>query len=280
MTRHQIIRVLPAWKRFDAIKPGGDVLVLSRYVETEFVRRIIEIADQRNVGDRGAFAQDEGRLRQALVHNRKRVVDAALEKREHLRMPRWSSDEAQEAIRTEIAVDLLVIEDDPAQCIEPLLFPGWLKLAETIGEIRKDRARLAELAVPVHQDRHLTHFIDAVAVLGGALLALDEKVHEFRLPIGAEEVEHQRRAIGIARLGEAIELILGHLVSSYFGGGGQGRLLNSWRSVTKTGAEQSSSLECCPVLTGFQFETNTARRALLSLILLCVVTAAGITSAA
>jgi hypothetical protein len=34
------------------------------------------------------------------------------------------------------------------------------------------------------------------------------------------------------------------------------------------------------VLTGFQFETNTARRALLSLILLCVVTAAGITSAA
>src|SRR5438309_585149 len=129
MTGHQIIGMFPAGERLDALEPAGDVLVLGGNIETEFVRGIIEVSHQRDIGDRGACAQDKGRLRQALVEDRECIVDAALEKREYLRMAGRARNKAQEPIRAEIAVDLLVVEKDPAQSFKPLIFACGLELA-------------------------------------------------------------------------------------------------------------------------------------------------------
>src|SRR5262245_47495574 len=63
------------------------------------------------------------------------------------------------------------------------------------------------------QHRHFAHLVDAGAILGCARLALDEEVDEDRLPVRADQVEHQRNTIGVAGLGEAVELIFGHSYS-------------------------------------------------------------------
>src|SRR5262245_43932388 len=60
------------------------------------------------------------------------------------------------------------------------------------------------------EDRHLAHFVDVGAVVGRALFALTEEIDPHRLPIGADQVEHERTAIGVAGLRESIELVLGH----------------------------------------------------------------------
>jgi hypothetical protein len=66
----------------------------------------------------------------------------------------------------------------------------------------------------VHQHRHLAHLVDVGAVGWHALLALDEEVDPDRLPVGADEIEHQGDPIGVAGLSEAVELVLGHVVFS------------------------------------------------------------------
>src|SRR5262245_59914105 len=57
--RHEVVRVFPARERLDAIEPDRDVLVLRRNVEAELLRRIVEIADQRKVGDGRSRTQHE-----------------------------------------------------------------------------------------------------------------------------------------------------------------------------------------------------------------------------
>ena len=63
-----------------------------------------------------------------------------------------------------------------------------------------------ELAVL--EDRHLAHLVD-LAVLGRARAAVEE-VDEDRLPVGAGELQQQRRLVGVAGLGEAVEAVFAH----------------------------------------------------------------------
>ena len=88
--------------------------------------------------------------------------------------------------------------------------PSRLELAGALGEIGEDHARLGELLGAVHQHRHFAHLVDLGAVLRRARLAALEEIDIDRLPVGADQIEHQRGAIGIAGLGEAVELIFGH----------------------------------------------------------------------
>src|SRR5215470_19222418 len=83
MAGHQVVGMLPARQRLDALEPGGDVLVLAGDVEAELFRRIIEIGNERKVGDGGAVADNVGPSGEPLVENAKRIVDASLEKGEH-----------------------------------------------------------------------------------------------------------------------------------------------------------------------------------------------------
>src|SRR5262249_52606311 len=117
---------------------------------------------------------------------------------------------AQEPIGPEEAVDLLVVEDDPAQRLEALLFAARQKLSGALRQIGENDARLGQLSVAMGEHRDLAHFVDLAAVLGGPRLALDEEIDEDRLPFGADEVEHERHPVGVSRLGEAIQAIFGH----------------------------------------------------------------------
>ena len=88
--------------------------------------------------------------------------------------------------------------------------PCGLELAGALGEIGQDHAGLGELLAAVHQHRHFAHLVDLGAVLRRARLAALEEIDVDRLPVGADQIEHQRGAIGVAGLGEAIELVFGH----------------------------------------------------------------------
>src|SRR3954463_11325976 len=201
MPRHQVVGMLPARQRLDAIEPYRDVLMLPRNVEAEFVRRIVEISRQREIGDGGARAQHEWTGREPLVDNGEVVVDAPLEEREHGGIAWRLGEKPQKAIGTEKAVDLLVVENDPAQRLETLVLAIGPELARPVGKVGQDHAGLAELLVAVHEYGRLAHLVDIGAVLRRTLLPLGKEVDPDRLPVGANKVEHEGAAIGIAGLG-------------------------------------------------------------------------------
>ncbi len=99
--------------------------------------RIIEITRERDIGDGRVIADDERRTRQPLVENAERVVDPALQERHRARIAGGFGEVAQEAIRPEIAVELLVVEDDPAQRFQPLVFGERMEFA---CNARRDRS--------------------------------------------------------------------------------------------------------------------------------------------
>src|SRR5262249_32900279 len=61
----------------------------------------------------------------------------------------------------------------------------------------------------VREHRGFAHFIDLGAKFRRTRLAL-EKIDENRLPIGADQVEHERGAISVPGLSEAVEPIFRH----------------------------------------------------------------------
>src|SRR6478672_3315552 len=134
----------PVRQRLDPREPTGDRRVVARNIAPEFLSRVVEVARERNVGDGRTRAKHERRFREPLVQDGERVVDAALEKRHAARVG-LGGKVLQEPVRTEIAVDLLVIEQEPAQALQLLIVILWSKLAGAIGQVGEDYARLAEL---------------------------------------------------------------------------------------------------------------------------------------
>ena len=110
----------------------------------------------------------------------------------------------------EEAVDLLIVENDPAQRLELFVFAFGLELAGASGEISQDHARLREFFLAVHEHRRFAHFVDVISKFGRALNHGTEEIDPNRLPIGANQIEHQRGAVGIAGLRETIKLKFGH----------------------------------------------------------------------
>ena len=145
-----------------------------------------------------------------LVDDRKRGVEASFEECKNRRVARRRREASQVSIRPEKSAHLLIVENDPAQCFEPLVFALWLEFAEARREVGQADRRLAELPFPVREHRNLAHFIDLRAVFGRARFNLVEVVDENRTPVGADQVQHQRDAIGISGLGEAVELVFRH----------------------------------------------------------------------
>src|SRR5580700_935104 len=149
MARHQLIGMLPSGQRLDALHEGADRRMVLGDVEAEFVRWIIEIANHRKVGDGRTVAKQEGGGREALVDDAERVGKSPLEKCfDGLIAGRRKI--AQKTVGPEIAIDLLVVEDDPTQGFEALVLAPRLEFSETIGEISEADARLGELPCPVH----------------------------------------------------------------------------------------------------------------------------------
>jgi len=155
------------------------------------------------------FAQHERRLGKPLLDDREIAIDAALEKRQHGRIARRPREILQKAV----AIDLLIVENNPAQRFKPCVLARRLEPAGPFGEIAEDHRGLTELSCAMGQHWHFAHLIDFGTIFRRACLAALEEIDKDRLPVGADKVEHQRRAISIARLGEAVELIFRHEIS-------------------------------------------------------------------
>ena len=199
----------PAGQRFDALAPRADSRVVLADVEAEFLGRIMEVARKRYVRDGRPLAEHEFAAFEPLAHDAKIAVDAALEERQHGRIARRLGEVLQEAVWPEKSIDLLIIEDDPAQRFQLFLFTLRQIFPRPLRQIIQDHAGLAELLPAMHQHRRFAHFVDLCAVLRRARLAAEEFYLD-RLPVGTDQIEHQRGSIGVAGLGETIKLIFGH----------------------------------------------------------------------
>ena len=80
-----------------------------------------------------------------------------------------------------------------------------------LGEISQDHTGLCQLFRAVDEHWRFAHFVDAVAPFRRALHAFAEESTNTALPIGADQIEHQRGAVRVAGLGETVQLIFGHI---------------------------------------------------------------------
>src|SRR5262245_42655941 len=95
-------------------------------VEAELLGRIVEVTAERQVGDGRARAEQEWRLLKPLVEDGEVAVDAPFQKRQYGLVRRGWREILQESVGAEIAIDLLVVEDDPAQRFHFLVLPQRL----------------------------------------------------------------------------------------------------------------------------------------------------------
>src|SRR4029077_6875888 len=142
--RHQVVWMRPAGERLDALTPGGDRRMLLADVEAELLRRIIEVPCKRHVRDGGPLAEQESAALQPFVDDAEIAVDATLEKGEHGRIARGLGEVLQETIGPEKAIDLLIVENDPAQCFQLFVLALGQVFAGAAREIGEDHARLGE----------------------------------------------------------------------------------------------------------------------------------------
>src|SRR6266852_6084395 len=205
---HQLVRMLPPGQRLDAFHPGADRRIILGDIEAEFFSRVIHVARERYVRDGGTCAQEIGGLGEPLVDDAEIVGEAAFEERLGARIAH-RGEVAQEAIGSQKAVDFLIIENDPAQRVQALVLALGLELAGAVGEVREADTGLAEFSGAMDEHRDFAHFVDLGAEFRRARLAAGEEVYPDRFPFRADQVEHQGDAIGIAGLGEAVELVFG-----------------------------------------------------------------------
>jgi len=84
-----------------------------------------------------------------------------------------------------------------------------LELAGAVGEVGEADAGLAEFSRAMDEHRDFAHFVDLGAEFRRARLSPGEEVDPDRFPFRADQVEHQGDAIGVAGLGETVELEFG-----------------------------------------------------------------------
>ena len=128
----------PARHRLDAVEPGADVFVLRGNVKAELVGRVVKIAGHGNIGDGRLGAQQVRVARQSLVDDRERAEGAAFEEVHDNRVAERLGEVAQKAVGAEIAADLLIVEDDPAQGFEPIVFAARQEFSRMASEILQD----------------------------------------------------------------------------------------------------------------------------------------------
>src|SRR6185437_834196 len=162
------------------------------------------------VGGSRSVADQERRLLQPLVDDAERTERARLERIHDRGVAGWLGEVLQKAIRPEEAVDLLVVEDDPAQRLEFFVLALRLVLTAAVGEVGEDDAGLRQLPFAMHEHRRLAHLVDLVTIGRRALDHRAEEIHPLRLPVRADQIEHQRGAVAIAGLREAMEFVFGH----------------------------------------------------------------------
>src|SRR4249919_648983 len=105
----------PAGQRLDALAPCGDRRMVLADVEAEFFDGVKEISGERHIRDGRPLPEHEVAALEPLVDDGEIAVDAAFEERENGRIAGRLGEVLQEPVRPKKTVDLLIVENDPAQ---------------------------------------------------------------------------------------------------------------------------------------------------------------------
>src|SRR5580693_2908002 len=132
------------------------------------------------------------------VENGQRALRPPFEKFQHCRLAEWLGKVTNEAIGTEIAADLLIVENDPAQRFQSLVLAAREEPPRALSEVKKDHTRLAQLLAAVSEHWRFAHLVDLLTVFRCALNASFEEIDVHRLPVRPDCVEHQRCAVAVA----------------------------------------------------------------------------------
>src|SRR5512136_1949109 len=147
--------MLPAWQRPHAFEPSSDRRMIFGDVESEFLSRIIKIAGHRYVGDGRLVADEELPPCQSLVDDSKVAVDAPLKIRQYCRVAWGLCEIFQEPERTEEAVDLLIVVNDPAQRFQFLVLVPRFEFSAAFSEVGEYHAGLREFFLAMHEHGRL-----------------------------------------------------------------------------------------------------------------------------
>src|SRR5690606_9247489 len=133
--------MLPARKRSDAPLPRLNVR--ERAVVDAGVFLVVLVADEREIGDRELVADEERASRQVLVDDRERAQRAFREEVAHRRIARLHQSD-HPAQRCVVARELVIVEQEPSEDRETLLFVLPAELAAALREMREDGAALCD----------------------------------------------------------------------------------------------------------------------------------------
>src|SRR4051794_22993157 len=101
MPWHNLVRGRPARQRLHALPPSIDRGMILPDIETEFFRRVVEIARERHIRDSRPVAEHEFAALEPLVDDAEIAVDAPLEERKHSRIARGLGEVLQETVWAE-----------------------------------------------------------------------------------------------------------------------------------------------------------------------------------
>jgi len=182
--------------------------VLNAQIEAKFLGWVVDVAGQREVGDRQAVAGDEGTACKSLVHDAKRGHRALSHVREYRLMRCWEGEGAKPAIARQIGRELVVVEQQPANYLIAFTVVDAQGI-EAIGQVKQDDTGLGQSAALDFQNRDLAHFVYVGTPCGLPCLIVEEFDLNF-FPIGAHDVQGQCYLERIPRLLEAVEPVGRH----------------------------------------------------------------------
>src|SRR5579864_2254925 len=134
----------PTGQCLHAITPSADVLELRADIKAELFRRIIEVSGEGDVGDGRLIAQEERYLGQPLIDDSEVAVDAPLQKSQYGRIAGRAREDFQKPVRSQKAIHLLIVENDPAQRLKAGIFAVRLETTGAVSEVGEDHTGLAQ----------------------------------------------------------------------------------------------------------------------------------------
>src|SRR5688572_33198015 len=146
MARHQLIGMHPAGQGLDALEPCLDERKLApAYAE---LVRPVQVAAQREIGDGRLPSGDEGAHLEVLVENDERGLDARAQELGHRRLSGFL-EVNEETQRGDVAGELVVVPEDPAQNFASLVFVLPAEFFEYRDQIIEDHPGLRKAPVAV-----------------------------------------------------------------------------------------------------------------------------------
>jgi len=193
----------------DALKPGAHVRVPTP-VDAEFIVEI-KITAGGNIRDGQPVTGNVLAAREVNIENLPTGFGPIAEFLQHCRI-RIRREHAQVTVGRRIAGEFVVVPQQPAQDLAALASVVPAVLSESLEQIVEDDAGLRKVLPFVLKHRNFAHDID-LPISGRPGFAVKE-IHETRRPVCPGQFQVEGWLVGISRLRETVQQIIGHRATS------------------------------------------------------------------